>query len=151
MNILARHLSVDLYGCKLGSLTTAQELKEWCAEMLSEMNLPACDIMVQEVDEEHYALMVLLAGGHFALHVYTKLGYVAGDVFLCNEGADPEPIFKAVRKLFSPEKTKTTFLKRGDFGTVPDMKPKIRTRVAPLRKIHNTGAKVIRVLARRRK
>ena len=29
------------------------------------------------------------------------------------------------------------------------MKPKIKSRVAPLRRIHNTGAKVIRLLARR--
>ena len=51
---------------------------------------------------------------------------------------------------FKPEKTRITVLKRGDFKQGSDMKPQIKTRVAPLRKIHNTGAKVIRTLARRK-
>ena len=59
------------------------------------------------------------------------------------------PISKAMRSFFKPDKTKTTLLKRGDFTSAKEIKPKVKTHVAPLRKIHNTGAKVIRILARR--
>lgn len=54
-----------------------------------------------------------------------------------------------MRNFFKPDKIKSTLLKRGNFGTPKDIRPKVKTKVAPLRKIHNTGAKVLRVLARR--
>jgi S-adenosylmethionine decarboxylase len=54
-----------------------------------------------------------------------------------------------MRSFFKPDKTKTTLLKRGDFTSLKEIKPKVKTHVAPLRKIHNTGAKVIRILAHR--
>ena len=93
--------------------------------------------------------MMLFREGHMVLHIYTKLKYVAIDIFLCQENAEPEHIAKEMRDFFKPDKTKTTLLKRGDFGSAKDIRPKVKTRVAPLRKIHNTGAKVLRVLARR--
>lgn len=51
-----------------------------------------------------------------------------------------------------PEKIRMTYLKRGDFGTVKDVKPRIKIRIAPLRplrSIKNKGAKVIKTVARR--
>ncbi|MBQ9478444.1 MAG: S-adenosylmethionine decarboxylase, partial [Selenomonadaceae bacterium] len=84
--------------------------------------------------------------GHLAVHVYTELKYAAVDIFICSEDAEPEMLSKELRKFFKPDKMKSTFLKRGDFGRQKDMKPKIKTRVAPLRKIKSTGAKVIKKL-----
>ena len=77
--------------------------------------------------------------------------YVAVDVFTCSEDTEPELLSKELRKFFQPDKIKSTFFKRGDFGLEREIKPKIKTRVAPLRKIHNTGAKVIKTLVRRSK
>ena len=77
---------------------------------------------------------------------FPDLQYVSADAFLCEEDAAPEQVFSSIKKLFKPEKTKTTILKRGDFGTNTDMKPKTKTKVAPLRRIHNTGSKVINML-----
>ena len=102
------------------------------------------------MDDGHFAILVLLKEGHMTIHAYSELKYVAADVFLCDQNAEPELFFKALRSFFKPDKTKTTYLKRGDFGTVKDMKPKIKTKVAPLRRIHNTGARVIRLLAHRK-
>ena len=52
-------------------------------------------------------------------------------------------------KFFKPDKTKSTFLKRGDFGLEREIKPKIKVRVAPLRRVKNAGAKVVKKLVRR--
>ena len=91
--------------------------------------------------------MLLFREGHIVLHIYTELKYVAIDIFLCQEHAEPERIAQAMRNFFKPDKIKSTLLKRGSFGTPKELRPKVKTRVAPLRKIHNTGAKVLRVLA----
>ena len=83
------------------------------------------------------------------VHAFPELRYISADTFLCQQNATPELLFNTFRKLFNPEKTKTTLLKRGDFGSVTDMKPKYKTRTAPIRKIRNTGNKVIKILTRK--
>ena len=106
---------------------------------------------LQDIDEGHSALILLLAEGHFAIHLYHDLAYVAADLFLCEQAAAPEDLLQKIKNVFKPEKFRTTYLKRGDFSVSgADMKPQTKTRVAPLRRIHNTGAKVIRLLAHRK-
>ncbi|MBQ8698708.1 MAG: S-adenosylmethionine decarboxylase, partial [Schwartzia sp.] len=106
---------------------------------------------LQDINENHTALMLLLAEGHFAIHLYRNLAYVAADLFLCEFSAAPEDLLQKIKNIFKPEKFRTTYLKRGDFSiSGADMKPQTKTRVAPLRRIHNTGAKVIRLLAHRK-
>ena len=94
---------------------------------------------------------MLLAEGHFAIHLYKSFAYVAADLFLCQFSAAPEDLLQKIKNIFKPEKFRTTYLKRGDFSVSgADMKPQTKTKVAPLRRIHNTGAKVIRLLAHRK-
>ncbi len=119
--------------------------------IIGESGYQSLEMTASSVSEEHFTVMSILSEGHIALHVYTGLRYVAIDIFLCKENAEPEHLFKALRSFFKPDKIKTTQLKRGDFGKDREIKPKTKTRVAPLRRIHNTGAKVIRILARRNK
>ena len=148
--MLARHLTVDLYNCKAERLQEMETVKENLRTVVLEAGYQPLEITAASITEEHFTVVSIFGQGHIALHVYTKLRYVAIDIFLCKEDAEPEPVFKALRKFFQPDKIKTTLLKRGDFGKEREIKPKTKTRVAPLRRIHNTGAKVIRILARRK-
>ncbi|TYZ21719.1 S-adenosylmethionine decarboxylase family protein [Selenomonas ruminis] len=149
MKILARHLTADLFNCKNNKLTDIDLIKANLDDALADHNLQVIDSKIQQLSEEHYLLMAILPDGHITLHIYADLKYVALDIFLCHEDAEPDKISKEIRNFFKPDKTKTTVLKRGNFGNAKDIKPKVKTKVAPLRKIHNTGAKVIRILARR--
>ena len=151
MKLNARHLTVDLYNCKNSQLTDIDLIKETLQKSLSRNGVSILGLSCEQVEDDHYALMGILQEGHVSLHVYSDLKYVAMDIFLCRENAQPEAISKAMRTFFKPDKTKTTLLKRGDFTSAKEIKPKVKTHVAPLRKIHNTGAKVIRILARRSK
>ena len=151
MKLNARHLTVDLYNCKNSQLTDIDLIKETLKKSLSQHRASLISLCCEKVAEDHYALMGILEEGHISLQVYGGLRYVAMDIFLCQEDAQPEAISKAMRAFFKPDKTKTTLLKRGDFTAAKEIKPKVKTHVAPLRKIHNTGAKVIRILARRNK
>lgn len=150
MKIIARHLTLDLYDCKTNKLTDKELLKETLQNTIKESGFHILTVDAQVMrEDDHYAMLLILKEGHITFHTYAALKYVAADIFLCDKDANPEKFFKSLRNFFQPEKTKTTYLKRGDFGTVKDMKPKIKTKVAPLRRIHNTGAKVIRLLAHR--
>ena len=150
LKIIARHLTIDMYNCKTKKLSDTELLQNTLRDKLKDSGFSILKFDAQAMEEGHFAIMALLGEGHLTIHAYTELKYVAADVFLCNQDAEPERVFKALRSFFKPDKTKTTYLKRGDFGTVKDMKPKIKTKVAPLRRIHNTGARVIRLLAHRK-
>lgn len=149
MKILARHLTADLFNCQNNQLTDTEVILNMLKDLLQELELQLMSYSAESLDNGHDVLALVLADGHVTLHIYPELKYVALDVFLCQEDAEPDKVGQAVRNFFKPDKTKTTVLKRGDFGAPKEIKPKVKTKVAPLRKIHNTGAKVIRILARR--
>lgn len=151
MEILARHLTVDMYNCKVTKIANTALLKEALHDAIQASNLHVINADCQILEGEQTASFLLLKEGHVSVHSFPELNYIAVDVFVCMENTQPEKILvKALRKFFKPEKTKMTSLKRGDFGTVKDMKPKIKTKIAPMRRIRSTGAKVIRLLARRK-
>ncbi len=149
--IIARHLTADLYGCKESRLADEESLSVKVSSLFEEHGFRVMASTLQDVDENHTALLILMAEGHFAIHLYRELAYVAADLFLCEYAAAPEDLLQKIRNVFKPEKFRTTYLKRGDFNVSgADMKPQTKTGTAPLRRIHNTGAKVIRLLAHRK-
>ena len=149
MKILARHLTADLFNCKNNKLTDIDLIKSTLQELLAELQLTMINFAAEKINDDQFVLVTILNQGHITMHVYPELKYVAMDIFLCQENAEPDKLAQNIRTFFKPDKTKTTVLKRGNFGSAKDLKPKVKTKVAPLRRIHNTGAKVIRILAHR--
>jgi len=147
MKILARQLTLDLYNCDSNRLENIDEIKDTLKSVVgSEPRLSA-----QVIDDNHCSIIGAFAEGHIALHVYKDLRYVAVDIFTCADSEKPEELSTTIRKFFKPDKIKSTFLKRGDFGLEREIKPKIKVRVAPLRRVKNAGAKVVKKLVRRGK
>ena len=147
MKILARQLTLDLYNCDTARLGGVDEIKDTLKSVIgSEPRLTA-----EAIDENHCSIVGAFTEGHIALHVYKELRYVAVDIFTCTEYDNSEDLAKVIRKFFRPDKIKSTFLKRGDFGLEREIKPKIKVRVAPLRRVKNAGAKVVKKLVRRGK
>lgn len=149
MKILARHLTADLFNCQSNQLTDNELILDMLKKVLQHLEIKLISHTVENLDNDHSVFMLILSEGHITLQIYPQLKYAAMDIFICREDAEPDKLGQAVRNFFKPDKIKTTVLKRGDFGTAKELKPKVKTKVAPLRKIHNTGAKVIRILARR--
>lgn len=147
MKILARQLTLDMYNCDTSRLGSVDTIKDTLKSVVgSEPRLVA-----EAVDEGHSSIVGAFLEGHIALHVYKELRYVAVDIFTCTDSEDPEALAKVLRQFFRPDKIKSTFLKRGDFGLEREIKPKIKVRVAPLRRVKNAGAKVVSKLVRRNK
>lgn len=149
MKILARHLTADLFNCQNRQLNDNELIKDMLINLIQKFDMQLIKLNMESLDDSHTVYMVVLNQGHITMHVYQELKYVSLDIFLCQENAEPDKLGQAVRNYFKPDKTKTTVLKRGDFGSAKELKPEVKTKVAPLRKIHNTGAKVIRILAHR--
>ena len=146
MKILARQLTLDLYNCDTSHLNSVDEIKDTLTNIIG--NEPP--LRSEVIDDGHYSVVGAFAAGHVALHVYKELRYVAADIFTCTDSEDPEELATALRKFFRPDKIKSTFLKRGDFGLEREIKPKIKVRVAPLRRVKNAGAKVVKKLGIRK-
>ena len=145
MKILARQLTLDLYNCDMNRAGTVDEIKDMLKSVVgSEPRLQG-----ECITDSHCSIVGAFDAGHIALHVYRELRYVAVDIFTCTESDDPEELAKTIRQFFRPDKIKSTFLKRGDFGLEREIKPKIKVRVAPLRRVKNAGAKVVKKLVRR--
>ena len=147
MKILARQLTLDLYNCDTNRLGNVDEIKDTLNSVVGSEPRLTSDF----IDEGHFSIIGAFDKGHIALHVYKELRYVAVDIFTCSESEDTEELAKVIRKYFRPDKIKSTFLKRGDFGLEREIKPKIKVRVAPLRRVKNAGAKVVKKLVRRGK
>ena len=140
MKILARQLTLDLYNCDTSRLGSVDDIKDTLKSVVdSEPRLVA-----EKIDDGHSSIVGVFSEGHIALHVYKDLRYVAVDIFTCTDSEDPEELSKVLRKFFRPDKIKSTFLKRGDFGMEREIKPKIKTRVAPFRRVKNVVAKVVK-------
>ena len=142
MKILARQTTLDMYNCDTNR--SVDEIKDMLKSVVgSEPRLSG-----EDVDEGRCSIIGAFIEGHIALHVYRELRYVAVDIFTCNENDNSDDLGKAIKKFFRPDKIKYTYLKRGDFGLERDIKPKIKVRVAPLRRVKNAGVKVVRKLVR---
>ena len=149
MNIQSRMLTVDFYNCKAEKCSDEDALRTKVSQALRELDLIPLQIISDVQESGHISLMALLPDGHLALHTHPELRHVSLDIYLCAEDAALDPIAHVMRKALQPEKTKSTHLRRGDFRSPAEIRPKTTTRVAPIRKIKSTGAKVIRILARR--
>ena len=150
MDIQSRLLTVDFYNCKVEKCSDEAALRAKVSQALRALNILPLHIIsgVQE-GMGHISLIALLPDGHLAIHVHPELRHVSLDIYLCAEDSALDPIAQILRRAFQPEKTKITHLRRGDFHSPAEIRPKTTTRVAPIRKIKSTGAKVIRILARR--
>ncbi len=149
--IVARHQTMDLYNCKIEQLLGQGGIKTELPNLLEKTGFHILSSKVERLEMSHAAIMLILKEGHFAIHIYPHIAYVAADLFVCDHNAQPEKLVQGIREIFKPEKLRTTYLKRGDFTNASDMKPKAKTKIAPLRRINNAGAKVIRFLAHRKR
>ena len=152
MKILARQLTVDMYDCKNKDLSNYTDLKDSLDVAMNIAGFTPIEVRAQILNQDEAIVFILLQEGHAIVRTYPKLKYVASDIFICQEDGKPEKAVKALRKIMKPEKIRMTYLKRGDFGTVKDVKPRIKIRIAPLRplrSIKHKGAKVFKTVAHR--
>lgn len=148
MGIISRHLTIDMYGCSLESLNNMEIIKEAMLAAITESNMSLLNFAYYQFEPQGLAALALLSEGHMSMRTFPEKGYAAIDVFNFSDSGHPEQAFKVFKRFLKPEKTKITNIKRGDFGSISDMKPKIKISSTPIRRVRDTGAKVFKFLSR---
>lgn len=148
MKAIGKHLIVDMYGCSFESLDNLEFVKEAMLTAVEEANMTLLDFSYHKFEPQGLTAVAVLAESHMSIHSYPELGYAAVDVFTCGDHSRPDKAVSVLKSFLKPEKTKTTNIKRGDFGSEKDMKPKVNVSIGPLRRVRDTGAKVLNLLSR---
>ncbi len=148
MRPTGRHIAMDCYNCTYEPLHDAEALRELLAALLKQHDLQLTAYHAEPVEDDGLAILALFAGGHLTLHTYPSIGFVVADLFTCYQAEPIEAAALALKKALHPGKTKVTNLKRGDFGSESDMKPKIKVQTTSMKRVKQTSEKVIRLLKR---
>ena len=150
MRLLGKHLTIDMYGCRFENLNDLEFIKTAMTTAIAEANMTLLDFTSYQFEPQGLTAIALLAESHMSMHTYPELGYAAVDIFTCGDHSRPERAIKILKRFLKPDKTKTTLIKRGDFGSVRDMKPKVKIGIAPLRRVRNTGMRMLKFLVKRK-
>ena len=146
MKIIGKHIMVDMYGCSARNLENAEFIKEMSLRAIDEATMNLVDFTCHMSQPYGMTALTVTVEGHLAIHTYPQLGYAAIDVFTCCDYSRPEAVVSVLKRCLKPEKTKMTSIKRGDFGSIKDMKPKTSSSMAPFRRVKNTSKKVLNLL-----
>lgn len=149
MTPIGRHTTADYYGCQRDTLNDLEELQLCVAAAVTAGKLELMSLQSHRYDPEGIAVIALLRDGHLGVHTYPELGFVAIDLLSCDPLGFPEKTMGSLKKALLPEKTKTTTIKRGDFGSERDMKPRTKTHAGTIRRVKDTGSKMLKFLSRK--
>lgn len=144
MAAIGRHTTSDFYGCRRGSAQQYGFIARHVIDGHPCRQLENAKYSKLPVFPEGITVVALLTDGHLAIHTYPEVGFAAIDIFTCDSHSMPEKALTAIKCTLVPEKTKNTLIKRGDFGSERDMKPRTKTHSGPIRKVRDTGTKVLK-------
>lgn len=150
MSSIGKQIAADLYGCRPEQLRDAEFLKAAVQAAVAAVSASLRQCTDHALEPQGLFILALLADSHLTIRTYPELGYAAVDIFSANNPAAPDKMLQALRKQFNPTKIKATSIRRGDFGSVSDMKPQTKTLGSPLRRVKNTSVKMLKFFARSR-
>ena len=148
MKVIGKHLTVDMYGCSFDNLDSQEFIKEAMLTAINESCMTLLDFSSFKFEPQGLTAIAVLAESHMSIHTYPELGYAAVDVFTCGDHSRPDKAVSILKKFLRPERMKITNIRRGDFGTESDMKPKVKTSAGPMTRVRSTSKKVMRFLSR---
>ncbi|MDU4960952.1 MAG: adenosylmethionine decarboxylase [Sporomusaceae bacterium] len=150
MKVIGKHLTVDMYGCSFEHLDDIAFIKEAMLTAIAQANMTLLDFTSHKFNPQGLTAMALLAESHLNVHTYPELGYAAIDVFTCGNPHCPDKAVAVLKQFLKPERIKITNIRRGDFGSESDMKPKVKTSAGPITRAKSTSARVLRFLVRKK-
>lgn len=139
-NTLGKHLIIDFYNCKT-EFDEAEELQPAITRAFELVNVTADDVYFSQSDDE--LTCIAIAGNtHICIHFYQKLAYAAVDVYSFNLNLKASEIMRALKANFRSDRIKATSVRRGDFGSIRDMRPKRTSSITTARRMKNTGKRI---------
>ena len=144
-------IAMDLYSCSSELLNDFQKVEALLQDTVPNFSMEPREFHLDWEDgKQEYAISVICKQGHVITHIYPQMGFVTIDIFTCNSEADPDSLANQLRQIFVPDKVKITYLKRGDFGSEADMKPRRRYYIRTIRRVYNVGNKFKKIMGKPR-
>lgn len=138
-----KSLAVDMYNCDLETLSDKSKMETLldtgCADYGMEKKHSCC---YQEEGKKEYSLHAVCMQGHVIMHVYPEIGFITMDIYSCYDNSDTAGLARFLRLAVDADKTKTSVLDRGDFGSKNDMKPTHRSNIKFIRRTKNVTKNV---------
>jgi S-adenosylmethionine decarboxylase len=139
---LGKHLIIDFYNCKT-VYNKPEDLQPIAEKAFELAGLPVDGIDFYHEDDELTCIAV--AGrAHLCIHAYPDFSYIAVDIYSFETNIKQGQIMSALKIDFRSDRIRATSIRRGDFGSTKDMKPKSKSSVTTIRRMKNTGAKIKR-------
>mgnify|MGYP003591198986 FL=1 len=152
MKFKGMQIAMDLYNCDGDIIDSKDAVKKIIEDAAKRHTMKKIAIYYnQDPNSNDYSYLMPCYYGHINLHVFPDLGFVAADIFTVDEAANPEELVALIRKKLSPDKSKLTILKRGDFGSVNDMKPRRKNQIRTMHRAKTAGAVLKKLVLRPKK
>ena len=120
-NTLGNQVLIDFYNCK-ASFTEAEDLQPLVERAFHLVGAPAEGITFFHIDDE-LTCMAVSGNAHISIHAYPLLSYVAVDIYSFNIDLKTSQIMNALKVNLRSDRIKATSIRRGDFGSIRDMRP----------------------------
>ncbi len=145
---LGQHLIIDLYACFEESISSPLLLQEALTHAMEMAQQPIDEISAQVLDDE-IILSAIALHCHVTLHAYPLLGYVAADVYSFQSSLQATTVMKSLKTSFGADRVRATSVRRANFGSEQDMKPRRKNSLSTLGRVtrtrtrlKNTGSKL---------
>ena len=143
MKSIGTQIAIDMYNCSDLLLSDASGVQATIQSAAADFAMQPRETYINcEEGINEYSV--------FSLHLYPDLGFVTIDVFTCFKDADPDGLARFLRNYFDPDKSKITYLDRGDFGSESDMKPRRKSNIKTIRRARTIGNKLSKLMMKPR-
>ena len=136
-NTLGKHLIIDFYNCKT-ILHEPEELQPFVERAFELVDSHLEGISFYHFDDELTCIAVS-GNTHVCIHAYPLLAYAAVDIYSFNINLKASQIMSTFKVNLRSDRIKATSVRRGDFGSIHDMRPKRKTSITTVRRMKNTG------------
>ncbi|MCH4167454.1 MAG: S-adenosylmethionine decarboxylase [Megasphaera sp.] len=139
-NTLGKHLLIDFYNCK-AKFKKPEDLQPLVERAFEITGSSMVAISFCHIDDE-LTCVAMSGNAHICIHTYPLLSYTAVDIYSFNINFKSSQIMSAFKVNLHSDRIKATSIRRGDFGSIRDMRPKRKSKITTVRRVKNTGARI---------
>lgn len=115
MNVLGRHLLVELHGCDAAALDDGELVRDSMLEAARMVCATVIGVTEHRFSPHGVTVVVVIAESHLSIHTWPEYAYAAIDVFTCGEGLDSDAVTSYLSGQFRARHTSAIEVKRGAF------------------------------------
>ena len=113
MEILGRHLLLELFSCDEKVLDDLGKIEEFMKEAARVSGATIVESVFHRFQPHGISGVVVVAESHLAIHTWPEHGYAAVDFFTCGAGVDYWQAHNFLKKAFGAEDSSAQEIERG--------------------------------------